>query len=508
MLKVLLVDDENTVLKGLEYILSRNCPQYEIVGAVQNAAEALHLLEKTKVHVVITDVKMPEMNGVELTNKIRSIYPDTSVVVLSGYSDFEYVRQSMKNGAYDYLLKPCNYQTVLEVLNKIEETISKKNAEAKENAVKKYLEAVLLGKAELPQEWSVNPEMQMMAVSITGSTDLSDSQIKEYIEREFDKLDFDIKKLEVISVDDNIVLVFREPVDLPSLKQKFYHYQQAYSKKGLNLYATVCNFSYNPRCLEQAYNTCRQMMEFLEFNELSMVMDIELYTKNMEQQKKHAVNTYFCGQLLSREILNAQAQKVQQHLSVNLNQFYHIDVYMDPVRIKKEVLEELISMERILKDYGIDIEKVMGKKIDYLHELKRLKTLQTMLNWLRNFTMAIAMSIQQGNDIPYYIHTAVKYIETHYMEDLSLKTVADEVYLNPWYLSSQLKKFTGLAFSEYLNQVRVRVAKELLKQKDLKVYQVAEMTGFQDAAYFNTVFKGIENITPKEYQKIVLGAER
>src|SRR5690606_34630260 len=98
---------------------------------------------------------------------------------------------------------------------------------------------------------------------------------------------------------------------------------------------------------------------------------------------------------------------------------------------------------------------------------------------------------------------AIKYIEVHYMEDLSLQMVADAVYLNPWYFSSQFKKFTSKSFSEYLNQVRVRIAKELLHQKDLKVYQVAEMVGFQDAAYFSTVFRNVENMSPKEYQKSV-----
>jgi two-component system response regulator YesN len=125
------------------------------------------------------------------------------------------------------------------------------------------------------------------------------------------------------------------------------------------------------------------------------------------------------------------------------------------------------------------------------------------LNWLRKFTMTIVMNMEDGNHMPQYILAALQYIDRHYMKDLFLKTISEEVYVNPWYFSAQFKKHIGLTLGEYVNQTRVRKAKEFLKQKDLKVYQVAEMVGFQDAAYFSTVFKNIEKMSPKEYQKIV-----
>src|SRR5690242_8273563 len=108
MLKMMLVDDEKTVLQGISHILNKYCPNYEVISMVQSAAEALIILQDVCVDVVITDVKMPDMDGIELTKQIRTLYPQTEVVVLSGYDDFEFVRQTMKNGAYDYLLKPCH----------------------------------------------------------------------------------------------------------------------------------------------------------------------------------------------------------------------------------------------------------------------------------------------------------------------------------------------------------------------------------------------------------------
>ncbi|MDF2961420.1 MAG: adaA 4 [Paenibacillus sp.] len=497
MLKILIVDDEITVLMGLKKILSKHCPDYEIVNMVQSPNEALRILTETAVDVVITDVKMPDMDGMELTKRIRAQYPDTAVVVLSGHSDFEFVRQTLKNGAHDYLLKPCHYQTVVDLLRTIEDNVKQKEKKSQESTNKKVLEAVISGKRELPKEWVVNAHMQMFVIKIQG---YRDPLLEEHLKQELVNGNGDNEFLEMVTFDENIVILFQNTIDLSIVKQRIF---PNLSKKGFRLFMAVHRFPDGPKCLQEAYNTCMQMIEFLEFNELFVLMDTEMYRDLIERQKKYALNDCFSNQILLKHMMNGHLQTAQQYLSKNLNQLYLLDVYVDPVRIKKEAMRELISLEQHLKDHGIDIGQHFGQQDDYLHELKELKTYRLLLSWFKKFVMAIIMNTEDGNYMPYYIQAAIKYINTHYMEDISLKTISEEVYLNPWYFSTQLKKYTGLSFSEYLNQARVRKAKEFLKQKDLKVYQVAEMVGFQDAAYFSTVFKSIEEITPKEYQRMV-----
>lgn len=138
-----------------------------------------------------------------------------------------------------------------------------------------------------------------------------------------------------------------------------------------------------------------------------------------------------------------------------------------------------------------------------MRKLAETGTMRQLLGWLKAFTMSIIMNTKKEDQLPHYIHSAVKFIDRHYMEDISLKAVSDAVYLNPWYFSTQFKKYMDVSFSEYLNHVRIRMAKEFLRQRDLKVYQVAEMVGFQDAAYFSTVFKQVEQMSPKEFQRIL-----
>ncbi|NHN30358.1 response regulator [Paenibacillus agricola] len=497
MLKILIVDDEITVLKGLNKILSKHCPDYEIVNMVQSPHEALRILTEKAVDVVITDVKMPDMDGIELTKRIRAQYPDTTVVVLSGHSDFEFVRQTLKNGAHDYLLKPCHYQTVVDLLRTLEDNVKHKEKKTLESNKKKVLEAVISGKQELSEEWAVYAHLQMIIIKIK---DYKDPLLEEQLKKEFVNRNGDNEFLEMVTFDDIIVVLFQNSIDIATVRQRVF---PNICKSGFRLCMAMHRFMNGPKCLQDAYNTCMQMIEFLEFNVLSIFMDMEMYLEFVERQKKYALNNYFSNQILLKHMMNGNLQMAQQYLSTNLNQLYLLDVYVDPVRIRKETLRELISLEQHLKDHGIDIEQHFGRQDDYLRELKELKTYRLLLNWFKKFVMGIIMKTEEGNYMPFYIHAAIKYINTHYMEDITLKMISEEVYVNPWYFSTQLKKHTGLSFSEYVNQARVRKAKEFLKQKDLKVYQVAEMVGFQDAAYFSTVFKSIEDITPKEYQKMI-----
>ena len=116
-MKVFIVDDENIIRKGISSILQQHIPSLEIIGEAADGAEALEKISANVPDIVITDVKMPNMDGVELTKELHRQHPSTKIIVLSGYDDYNYVRQSMKNGALDYLLKPIDKHEFLSLIN-------------------------------------------------------------------------------------------------------------------------------------------------------------------------------------------------------------------------------------------------------------------------------------------------------------------------------------------------------------------------------------------------------
>lgn len=497
MLKLLIVDDEIRVLKGLHKILTQYCSEYEIVSMEQNPIKAFHVMGKTTVDVVMTDVKMPDMDGIELTQKIRSQYPNTEVIVLSGYSDFEYVRQAMKNGAYDYLLKPIKYQNIIKILKSIENRVKQKEENEQMIKYKRILEIAITENREIPKEWSVYEQMQMMVIK---SQKYKDPLFVNHLKQEFINVCEEQYIMDILTLDETIVVLFQHPLNLSTIKQKML---PNIRNKGFQPYMALQDVPNIPKCMGTTYLNCKKIIDFLEFNELSAVVEQSLYLSWVDGQKKITLKDYFSIPIIMKYIINAQPKKLECYLSTNLNKLYLLDVYMDPIRLKKEAVGKLVSLEHHLKERGFDIELYFGNQTDFLQEVKNIKTFRNLLNWINKFTMAIIMKTKAESQMPHYIHVGIKYMDTHYMDNISLKTISDKVYLNHWYFSTQFKKYMGVTFSDYLNQIRVHKAKEFLKQKDLKVYQVAEMVGFQDAAYFSTVFRSIESMSPKEYKNLV-----
>ncbi len=499
MLRILLVDDESVCLKGMEYILQKYLPEHEIVAMLGSAPEALELLEKEQVDVVITDVKMPEMDGVEFTKQVCSAYSGISVIVISAYSDFEFVRQCMKNGAVDYLLKPCSYEMIIDVLDKLEDKARHKNTLLQKTLEIEHLKEAILGEGQLPEYISRNSEALMIISVLRGNGRLLGEKDTEYIAKEFEKLKLDEAKL--IVIDENFILVSEALFDLVDLKQALSEFRKEMGRKGISVFTAVRNFKYVQGCLEKVYKTGTEMIGFLLFNEISSVIEQVEYDSFIAKQKEYKIVDFYSAKIISNLIASGKADKVESYLDDSLKKLYGCNIYFDPVKVKMEFLQEIILLENRLKERNIEIPEIMGKNIDYLYEFKRLRSINSFLNWIRNFTITIAMYTKDTDNVPHYIRMAIKYIFEYYMTGITLTEVADKVYLNPWYLSSQFKRYINITFVEYLNKVRVDAAKDLLKQKDLKIFQVAEMVGFQDATYFATVFKSLEHITPKEYQK-------
>jgi YesN/AraC family two-component response regulator len=496
MLKILLVDDESTVLQGLTHILSQYCPNYDIVGAVQNAADAMRLLAVVHVDAVITDVKMPDMDGVELTKQIRAQYPETSVIVHSGYADFEFVRQTMKYGACDYLLKPCHYQSILKILFNIEESRAKEGQQFEYRENQELLRAALTGKRILPANWIESQPKLMVTLSVhSGAVERVSELLKENW-----KLGLMLQEMEAMVRNDlHIVLLFPAPLSEQAFVRKLSDIQQFLHMQGFGSYWGISDRFEESHRLRHVYMDCLQRMEFAAFNELLTILTAESYRSYMEKQKAYTFSDYFSIQEVGKCFLKGDASKLKQVVEGFIEALGRHRLYWDPKRLKNEVLKEVLHLDEYLKNHGM--QPVHGELIDYVDEVKKQATFRDLMLWVKHIIASFYSDTEGEKAVPSFIQTAVQLMAQHYMEDISLKTVSDAVFLNPWYFSTQFKKYMNVSFSEYVNQVRVRMAKQFLKQKNLKVYQVAEMVGFQDAGYFSTVFKNMEQMSPKDYQK-------
>ncbi|KIL38017.1 hypothetical protein SD70_29235 [Gordoniibacillus kamchatkensis] len=496
MLKIMLVDDERTVLQGISHIIRQYCPNYEIAGMAQKASDALHMLEHTQADVVITDVKMPEMDGIELTGHIRTLYPHISIIILSGYAEFEYVRQAMKHGAHDYLLKPCHYQSILEVLSKIEKGLAERGQQTAEQAEQEILKAAAKGKRKAPAAWLETSGLHLVSVSCGGG---GIERVEAHLRAQRKAGTMFADALGMARIDDLMAIVYASHLHAGTLKIKLAAIQQLFLQQGYVTYWAIGS-AFAAESLAQAFADIVRRLDFLRFNDLPLVMTEDMYDSFMEKQRSYGAGDYFPGRAIGQAILKGDAAKLKQVVEAWIESLSRPGLQWDPKRLKSELFKQLLQLEQLLADHGV--HSAPGTFGDCLDALHKLETFRDTAAWLRQFTLSL-LGMGTEEPLPGYIQAAVQYMESNYMEELCLKTVSDRVHLNPWYFSSQFKKYMGVSFSEYLNQVRVRMAKQFLKHKDLKVYQVAEMVGFQDAAYFSTVFKNMEQMSPKDYQKTV-----
>ncbi|MBP3963176.1 response regulator [Paenibacillus lignilyticus] len=498
-MKIVLVDDERSVLRGLQHIMAKHCTGHEIVGTAQSAEEALHVLKATEAEIVITDVMMPGMNGIELTRELSKLYPHLYLVILSGHAEFEFVREAMRCGAIDYLLKPCHYQTVIDLLDKIKDKAADKETENVKSSHKQLLEKLIKGSIELPESWAVQPEMQMAVFSCHETLD---ARLEEQITYRLLHGNIERGALDSVIYEGKCVVLYRGMMDPSHVKELLNECRLAMRKQNRTVVAGYHRFHGASKTVELAYEVCLRYCDFLAFNEYSAVMDNDMYQEQLKQLEPFAISEYFSGYKVGSYYALGDAKKLRYYIESLLQQLQRVHGRLEPLRLKRELLSELIYLEHVLKDHRVD--PFFGSQIDYVQEMKGIGNYKELLGWLKTYFMSAIMTMNDENHNPHYIQSAIRYMEMNYMKDLTLKEVADAVYLNAWYFSSQFKKYTHVTFSEYINLIRIRIAKEFLRQKDLKVYQVAEMVGFQDAAYFSTVFKGIEHMSPKEFQQSFL----
>jgi len=241
------------------------------------------------------------------------------------------------------------------------------------------------------------------------------------------------------------------------------------------------------------------MLEFLTFNEYATVLDSKQYENKLNASLKVKIADSINGKSLLRYLLHADYKNMKSFVDWNMAKLLQLDVHIDPVRIRRELICQLSYLEHEYIEQRISGQDEITNQ--YIDEINSKQSFRELLAWLKAYLYKLMMFIKDDELKPQYILAAKQYIERNYMENLTLASVSQTVFLNPWYFSTQFKKYMNISFGDYLNEVRIRMAKEFLKQRDLKVYQVAEMVGFQDAAYFSTVFKNLEKISPKEYQK-------
>ncbi len=515
---ILLADDEYLVRKGIRHLLS-NQPEYAIIADAADGWEAVAKAADLKPEIVILDVKMPRMDGLEALEQIRAASPGSKAIILSGYSSFEFAQRALKLGACDYLLKPVALEELLAVLQRVrgQQQSSRQIEERLAYGMSAFIEQfyVQLLNGELPEEELTekmrvleldNPQASVLLVGLDHSYRLktfSAEKAYQTILQEMKRTLEDLLALPagsrapappVLSLD-NAVFALIYPDSRQPAALEFARQIQRTVRTRLQHTVSIALSSKLPlREVSRAYGqACARLKQRLLLGGDRILSEdrepslrIQEYPHEMERKLATAVRFGDLGQ--AKAVLRLMMRQLAR-------QGVPSECWQ---QIAFDLMEQGYQVARQMNLPSTTASEVMEKS----REISQLTTWQDIQLWLENSLGELAQRIRTlGAGPSLAVKKALSFIEGHYQEGLKLADVAEQVCLSPNYLSQQLKEQTGKSFVEHLGGWRLEEAKRLLATTLLPVSQVAGRVGYDNPRYFSEVFQRHCGKTPSQFRR-------
>ncbi|RXZ80859.1 response regulator [Paenibacillaceae bacterium] len=544
MYRLLIVDDEPIIVEGLfDTFYNREDLPLEVYRAY-DGQEAYELARHSRIDILLTDIEMPGMNGIELQQQVVLQWPRCKTVFLTGYNDFNYIQASIRGGANDYVLKTEGHQAVVSAVEKavrqLEEQLqydqllgqaSSKMSEALPILRKEYVLELLRGEVSTDESRAarfaaldIPLRADQPVYLVTGRIDAwredivsSDKALFEYsinniIEEYFAHL---FRTVHLTYAPDRMLWILQSHTDNERESMHLDRDNNAhYILETIESVQTACSRYLQLRCSFVVGSAPRDWCEIsLQFDRLSA-----LFTRGLGQGKEVV--------LLDRHLVSTE-ERVEQ---VKLKRVQLLGEYLENKQLKSfySLLDEIMGTvgSHSLTQPGIGMEiyySVATMFISYLNRWNLMQELSDIVSINQLISIDEHASWQDAtrffhnlagelferrnienelemNELVRKIH---EFVDSHLEGDISLSRLADLVYLTPSYLSRFYKQETGGNLIDYITSVKLRRAKALLADMSLKVQEVGVSIGFESASYFNRFFKKHTHQTPQEYRDML-----
>ncbi|MCR8632829.1 response regulator [Paenibacillus radicis (ex Xue et al. 2023)] len=538
MLKVLIVDDDAVSRTVLKTMIHWESAGFYIMEDAHNGNHAVQLIQKETPDIIITDINMPGLNGIGLIEYLEKNFPQISIIALSAYDDFDYVRQSMKNGAMDYVLKHrLDASFLLNILNtarnsihsywnerdrqsNIDKELTTSKAVLRQTFIRKLLEGSLSDVEEITgrlHALDVKLETENLMVTIAEIDDF------RLLEEKFSSQEVDVVLHTFMEISKEILKDWEKSVivhmakgkfaiifSLGPLKSTMYIYNTLYTilnrvrseiKKYLNI--TAC-FGVSKVCTEltklpQAYNHAETVLRDKFYKGKNSIF--------IESTPHKKDESFFCLDIKDEKAIyaalkNQDEKEVKSRLDVIFGKISSMRLGSKSTQM---ICAELINIvNKICKDTGIEIARLYTAEDIPYNLIQKYETLMDIKAWVVNLydkliSMLRLMKLESG--LSNITKKAVEYIHRNYSSDFSLKDVADFAGASSSYISRLFKEECRIGFAEYLNHVRVEYAKQCIENGELKLKEIVSSVGFNNYNYFFKVFREVTGMTPLEYEQ-------
>ncbi|MEC0168560.1 response regulator transcription factor [Paenibacillus graminis] len=518
MFKVLLVDDEVYVRKGLLELIQWESLKFSIVGEANNGAEALDMMEQLEPDLVITDIRMPILDGLDL---IRSVNEhaglDSIFIIISGFHDFKYAQQALRYGVHDYILKPIDEEEMTATLRKLSYAMGRKRIATLTNddlTTSAIMEALVQEnlQAEDAEPYAAALGLEGESGFLYAVTEIhAGQQDKQTTVKQFQEALHSLEEggagIPVLEQQPGtfgmLLCTGRITGGHGGLALHLERLRAVLSERlntGLSLYAgdPVDSLVHVHRSYSEANEAARhKYAENTGVIMYSCVTDKPLYVFDMSP---------VLASKLIMQIEEGNKKDYQQTVNSMFRLFH--EQRFTPQAVTGSLSRCMTGILGVIKEMDGNEEEILRLK-----DLAERGHGQWSLQMLQEHFM---QAVQEAAEYIARLRKAQclggikpvkRYIDTHYRENISLKSIAAEFYMNAVYLGRLFRKTYGVYFNDYLLELRIQEAKKLLRQSDLRMYEIAGRVGFQNADYFVTQFEKLEQISPSEYRNMLIHKE-
>ncbi|ACS99574.1 response regulator [Paenibacillus sp. JDR-2] len=529
MYRLLIVDDEERARTGIKMLIDWAAHRIEIVGEARDGAEALEIMEGKGVDILLTDIRMPVMDGLELIQQVSKVHPAVRCIIMSGHDEFAYAQKAMASGVAHYLLKPSRRQEILDLVIKLTEEIAE---ERRENEKLEGLRSGFRESFPFLKEYALS----RLALTETPPYDrllnnlmLSDISFPlpffgalivqidnlHLVQQRFGSVDIELFKYALKNIaeetfaplcrcaafehNDDVVLLMNaeEWLDAKLLlpyAEAVQHNAEGYLKFTVSV--GIGSFDRDIRHFRPSFQEAEKALNAKFYEGSAKITD---YLEAAEEEDF----THTSYPLESEKaVLQAIVKGEEALIRGSLQDFL---ASLQPESSSKENVSNSIyalyfALYRDCIERNVNVMEVFGSGLNEIPRMMARSGLEHIVATLTDTALKIADQLSARKNGNKLFESILAYVHEHFRLDISRESVAREVYVTPGYISYLFKQQMQTSFIEYLHRIRIEYASRLLKDPSLRISDIAHESGYQDEKYFFQVFKKHTGMTPTQYR--------
>ncbi len=531
--RILLADDEEEVRKAIIRKIDWESLGFEVAGDADNGEEALEKIEQLKPDVVMTDIRMPYMDGLTLTARIRQKYPSIKVLIFSGYDDFEYAQQAIKLNVSEYILKPVNVEELTEILSRVRESLDEEIEQRRNVRLlrESYLSSLPilrelflndLVRGNVPDE-EVASRLEEYEIDILGARKWLAAVISVEPEERAEGQPLSRQQEQKL-----IPISVRQLVE-DNLRE-YFRFTVFNSTGGITLLVAIDESNTQTGFIDLLGDICKEIRRILEVTVTIGVGHSSLKPERIGESYQSAMDALGYkaivgtgGTIYINDMEPVSRGKLQLEEKDELELTAAIK-FGTPESIEAVVRELMARMDdvkaharqyqvyrsslvncvtRLMQQYDMDLCQIFDTDDGFMKRMDSGQQREEFTVWLTQVACQMNEAINRRRDTTnrQVIEEARQYIQEHYPDpDLSVEMICRQLHMSPAYFSTMFRKETGKTYVAYLTEVRLNKAVELLNETNEKTYVIARKVGYQEQNYFSYVFKKKYGVSPTKFR--------